>query len=201
MTRFLSTTALVAAMATAATAASADAEMYVLDPSHSQIVFSWDHLGLSTTWGMFSGFGGEIMFDAEEAANSSVRVSMPTSSIFTGWEARDANLLGDGFFDVSEGDMISFESTGIEVTGDDTGLITGNLTIAGATVEIVLDAVLNGAGPSMMPDMNGALVAGFDATTTLSRTDFGLGALTPFIGDEVEVWISIEAIREADFSG
>jgi polyisoprenoid-binding protein YceI len=199
MKRLLSSAAVLAALS--ATPALADAELYMLDASHSQIVFSWNHLGLSTTYGMFSGFEGEIMFDADAPENSSVSVAMPTTSMFTGWEARTAHMLGDDFFSAAEGDMISFASTGIEVTGDDTALITGDLTIGGETVEVVLDAVLNSAGPSPLPQMNGALVAGFDATTTLSRTEFGLGAFTPFVGDEVTVQISIESIRAEDMEG
>ncbi|MBF9049923.1 hypothetical protein GTA62_12865 [Roseobacter sp. HKCCD9010] len=199
MKRLLSSAAVLAALS--ATPALADAELYMLDASHSQIVFSWNHLGLSTTYGMFSGFEGEIMFDADAPENSSVSVAMPTTSMFTGWEARTAHMLSDDFFAAAEGDMISFASTGIEVTGDDTALITGDLTIGGETVEVVLDAVLNSAGPSPLPQMNGALVAGFDATTTLSRTEFGLGAFTPFVGDEVTVQISIESIRAEDMEG
>ena len=199
MKRLLSSAAVLAALS--ATPALADAELYMLDASHSQIVFSWNHLGLSTTYGMFSGFEGEIMFDADAPENSSVSVAMPTTSMFTGWEARTAHMLSDDFFAAAEGDMISFASTGIEVTGDDTALITGDLTIGGETIEVVLDAVLNSAGPSPLPQMNGALVAGFDATTTLSRTEFGLGAFTPFVGDEVTVQISIESIRAEDMEG
>ena len=196
MKRLLSSAAILAALT--ATPALADAELYRLDASHSQVIFSWNHLGLSTTYGMFSGFEGEIMFDADDPANSSVSVAMPTTSMFTGWEQRDAHLLSDDFFAAAEGDMISFTSTGINVTGEDTAEITGDLTIGGETVEVVLDAVLNAAGPSPLPQMEGALVAGFDATTTLSRTDFGLGAFTPFVGDEVSIAISVEAIRAAD---
>ena len=70
--------------AVAATAAVAAPEKYVLDSSHSQIVFSYNHLGFSTGYGMFSGFEGEIMFDQEDPANSSVSVAMPVTSMLTG---------------------------------------------------------------------------------------------------------------------
>ena len=78
------------------------ADKYLLDASHSQVVFSYDHLGYSTTTGMFSGFEGEIMFDQENPANSSVTVSMPTKSMFTGWEKRDAHLMSDDFFGATD---------------------------------------------------------------------------------------------------
>ena len=72
-----------------ASAALAEAEAYTLDSSHSQVVFSYNHLGFSTTYGMFSGFKGEIVFDEDDPANSSVTVSMPLMSMFTGWEERE----------------------------------------------------------------------------------------------------------------
>ena len=182
---------LIAAAALLAAPAFAEPERYTLDSSHSQIVFSYDHLGYSTTFGMFSGFEGEIMFDQEDPANSSVSVSMPVSSMFTGWEQRDAHFQSPDFFNVSESnDLVTFQSTGIEVTGEDTALITGDLTMNGTTQEVVLDAKLNQVGDHPMQNQPWA---GFDATTTLLRSDFGVGAFAPFVSDEVEVMISVEA--------
>ncbi len=180
-----------AVLALNANPALAAPETYVLDPSHSQIVFSYQHLGFSTTHGMFSGFGGEISFDAENPAASSVSVSMPVRSMMTGWEARFEHFMSDDFFGAGEGDMISFTSTGIEVTGENTANITGDLTMHGTTKSVVLDAVLNKAGAHPMND--GQEWAGFSATTTLLRSDYGLDKFAPFVSDEVEVKISIEA--------
>ena len=175
--------------ATAATAGFA-AERYTLDSSHSQVLFSYDHLGFSTTFGMFSGFEGEIMFDQENPANSSVTVSMPTKSMFTGWEQRDGHFMSADFFGAEDDDLITFTSTSIEVTGENTALITGDLTMNDVTQSVVLDATLNQAGAN---PLNQKDWAGFDATTTLKRSDFNLGAFAPAVSDEVEVRISIEA--------
>lgn len=187
----LASTALAAAalMAFAAPALAAP-EKYTLDASHSQVVFSYDHLGFSTTYGMFSGFEGEIMFDQDDPAASSVTVSMPVMSMFTGWEARDAHFMGGDFFGAVEGDMVTFTSTSIEVTGADTALITGDLSMNNVTQSVVLDAKLNKADTHPMAQTPWA---GFDATTTLKRSDFNVGAFAPFVSDEVEVMISIEA--------
>ena len=184
---------LAAAMASGASAAIAAPEKYDLDASHSQVVFSYNHLGFSTTTGMFSGFGGEIMFDAEDPANSSVSVSMPVMSMFTGWEARDAHFMADDFFGATEGDVVTFTSTAIEVTGENTALITGDLTMNGQTRSVVLETVLNQAAPYPFGPKQGVPTLGFDATTTLLRSDFGLGAFAPAVSDEVEVFLSIEA--------
>ncbi len=174
----------------AATSTVAAPQAYDLDASHSQIVFSYSHLGFSTTYGMFSGFEGQIMFDQEDPANSSVSVSMPTKSMLTGWEGRFNHFMSSDFFGASDEDMVTFTSTAIEVTGDNTAMITGNLTLNNMTKSVVLDATLNQSGDNPMA---GKAWAGFDATATLLRSDFGLGAFAPAASDEVEVMISIEA--------
>ena len=187
----MKTLTLAAALVLGATSAFA-AEKYVLDASHSQVVFNYNHLGFSTTYGVFSGFEGEIMYDAEAPAESSVSVSMPVMSMFTGWEQRSAHFMSDDFFGAEEGDMVTFTSTGIEVTGDDTALITGDLTMNDVTKSVVLDAKLNKTGDHPMA---GKPWLGFDATTTLTRSDFNLGAFAPAVSDEVNVMISIEAMK------
>ena len=190
----MKSTLFAAALAFGATAAFAAPEKYTLDPSHSQVVFTYNHLGYSTTYGMFSGFEGQIMFDQEDPANSSVSVSMPLMSMFTGWEKREAHFMAEDFFDASEGDMVTFVSTGIEVTGENTAKITGDLAMNGITQSVVLDARLNQAMAHPMKD--GQPWAGFDATTTLKRSDFGVDKFAPFVSDEVEVMISIEAGKD-----
>lgn len=178
-----------AALSTPAFAAS---ESYVLDPSHSQIVFSYDHLGYSTNFGMFSGFEGEINFDQEDPAASSVSVSFPVRSMLTGWEARFEHFMSEDFFGAGDDELVTFTSTSIEVTGDDTALITGDLTLNGVTKAVVLDASLNQVGDHPMANKPWA---GFDATTTVLRSDFEVGAFAPFVGDEVEIMISVEAMK------
>lgn len=180
------------ALALTAAPAFAAPEKYVLDASHSQILFSYNHLGYSTTWGMFSGFEGEIMFDQENPANSTVSVSMPVMSMLTGWEERFAHFMSPDFFGATEDEMVTFTSTGIEVTGDNTALITGDLTLNGVTKSVVLDAKLNQVGEHPMANKPWA---GFDATTTLLRSDYNVGAFAPFVGDEVTIQISIEAMK------
>ena len=90
-----SSLALVAALA--ASPAFAAAEKYTFDPSHSQIVFTYNHLGFSTGTGMFSGFDGEIAFDAENPAASTVAVTFPVKTMLTGWQARFDHFMTPGF--------------------------------------------------------------------------------------------------------
>lgn len=188
---------LAAALATAATTTMAAPETYNVDPSHSQVAFSYSHAGFSTTFGMFSGFEGEVMFDQEDPAASSVKVSISADKMMTGWDARDDHFLKTGdFFKTAEHPLVTFTSTSIKVTGEDTALISGDLNLNGVTKEVVLDAKLNAIIDAYpFPPNEGKKAAGFSATTTLLRTDFDLGMFAPFVGDEVELRISIEAIQ------
>ncbi len=190
MKNLIATTALATTMF--ATSAMATSTSYTLDASHSQIVFSYDHLGYSTTYGMFSGFEGEIEFNQEDPAASSVNVSFPVRTMLTGWEARFDHFMSGDFFDAAEDEMVTFTSTNIEVTCDDTALITGDLTLNGITQPVVLDTTLNQVGMHPMAEMPWA---GFDATATILRSDFEVGAFAPFVSDEVEIVISIEAMQ------
>ncbi len=192
----MKTYAIALAAVLASPAALAEAVKYDLDPSHSQILFGYDHLGYSTTWGMFSGFEGTIEFDREAPENSSVEVSFPVRSMFTGWEARFNHFMANDFFGADEDELVTFTSTAIEVTGETTALITGDLTLNGVTQSVVLDAVLNATGTHPQAQKEWA---GFDATTTLLRSDYNVGAFAPFVSDEVQVQISIEAgVSEED---
>ena len=186
----LSTLSLLGALA--AVPAFAASDTYVLDPSHSQIVFDYNHLGYSTTTGMFSGFEGKIQFDQAEPAKSSVEVSFPVKTMLTGWQERFDHLMTKDFFDAADDEMVSFKSTGIEVTGEKTAKITGDLTLNGVTKSVVLDAVLNQAGEHPMAKKPWA---GFSATTQVKRSDYNLGQFAPFVSDEVNVNISVEATK------
>jgi len=176
----------------AAAPAMAAPEAWVLDPSHSQIVFSYDHLGYSTTWGMFSGFEGQISFDQADPAASSVTVSFPVRSMLTGWEGRFQHFMSADFFDAADDELVSFTSTAIEVTGETTAKITGDLSLNGVTKPVVLDAVMNQIGDHPMEQKPWA---GFSATTTVLRSEFNVGAFAPFVSDEVQIQLSIEATR------
>lgn len=189
----LKISALTAGFALAATAAMAEPQTYQFDTSHSQIMFSYDHLGFSTTMGMFGDITGTIVFDAEDPAASSVEATFPVASLMTGYADRDAHFLsGDFFGSEAAAPEVTFTSTSIEVTGDDTALITGDLTLNGVTQTVVLDTVLNGQGDH--PMMNRPWI-GFDATATVLRSDFNLGMFAPAVSDEVEIRISVEAMQ------
>ena len=167
-------------------------EAYVLDPSHSQILFSYNHLGFSTSYGLFSGFDGKISFDADAPAASSVEVSFPVKTMLTGWQARFDHFMSPDFFGANADSNVTFTSTAIEVTGDKTARITGDLTLNGVTKSVVLDAVLNQSGEHPMAKKPWA---GFSATTEIKRSEYNLGLYAPYVSDEVKIAISIEATK------
>ena len=189
MTRFAPLAIVGALLAAPAFAAP---EAYKLDASHSQIVFSYNHLGFSTTTSMFSGFEGTISFDAEAPAASSVEVAFPVKTMLTGWQGRFDHFMTKDFFDAADDEMVTFKSTAIEVTGEKTAKITGDLTLNGVTKSVVLDAVLNQAGEHPMEKK---AWLGVRATTGLMRADYGLGMFAPYVSEEVPVSISIEAMK------
>ncbi|MGR3490490.1 MAG: YceI family protein [Shimia sp.] len=187
MFRTLTAAALAASLSSAALAGGHLQEMS-LDPNHSAIQFTWTHGGFSTTFGMFLDVEGTIQYDAEAPENSTVMVEFPLGSMLVDEDLK-GHLASDDFFGGFDGKMVTFTSTSIEVTGENTANITGDLSANGETNEVVLAAVFNGSGAGPM----GGEIFGFDATTTIMRSDYGVGAFTPFVSDELEVEISIEA--------
>ena len=179
--------------ATAFIAGSAYAEpvKYTLDPSHSQVVFTWNHLGFSDTTGMFGGFEGEIMFDEENPEASSVSVEIPAASLLTGWDARAEHMKSGDFFSAESNPVITFKSTEIETTGDKTANITGDLTLNGITKPVTLETTLNNSGDY---PMGGGKALGFNATTTIKRSEFDMGKFAPNVSDDVKLRISVEAM-------
>lgn len=191
----MKTTMLAAALATlVAPAAFAATETYDLDPSHTQVIFSYDHLGFSRGYGMFSGMEGTIEFDAEDPAASSVEVSFPLETMITGWQARFDHFMSPDFFDDADGqEEVTFKSTGIEVTGENTALITGDLTLNGITKPVTLDTTLRQVVESH--PMEGKPWMGLVATGTILRSDFGVDAFAPYVSDEVQLELSVEAFK------
>ena len=189
MKHFVLAAALPASLAAAAHAAP---EAYVLDPSHSQILFSYDHMGFSTTYGLFGGIEGRISFDAAAPAGSSVSVSFPIENLLTGWQERDAHFLSPELFNATANKDVTFKSTAIEVTGEKTGKITGELTINGVTKPVVLEAAMTQMGEHPMAKKPWV---GFNATTTVKRSDFGLTEVLGLVSDEIVIDITTEAVE------
>lgn len=185
--RLAATSALIGSTLLASSALAA--ETYVVDPSHARVSFTVGHLGFSDVLGMFDTVDGTLTLDEENPANSSVSITIDASSIDTGWDPRDEHIRTPDFLNVAEHPEITFESTAVEVTGDESATVTGDLTILGQTQAVTLDVTLNqlSANP-----MSGTPTVGFDAMTTIDRTAFGNETFAPNIAAELPVSISVE---------
>ncbi len=177
----------------------AAADSFAFDTAHTEILFSYDHLGNSRAYGNFRDFSGEVVLDREDPSQSRIDVTIMAASVDTGIAAFDTHLKSTDFFAVETFPEIRFVSTAVEPTGDTTARVAGELTIKEHTREVVLDVMLNYLGEhqlgAFVPDYAGMEVAGFSATTTLLRSDFGLDMLVPMVGDEVTLVIETELLR------
>lgn len=160
---------------------------YAADTSHTRVLFSLSHMGFSTWYGDFTGVTGSLTLDPKAPAASKLEVSIPVASVSTTNKKVDDELRSPAWFDAATYPTITFRSTAVEPTGPATAKVTGDLTFHGVTKPVTLDVKLHGAGVNMMSK---AVTVGFDAVGTLKRSDFGVKAYVPAIGDEVRLMIS-----------
>jgi polyisoprenoid-binding protein YceI len=165
------------------------AETYKLDPMHTQVVWSINHFGFSNPSGKFASIDGTLTLDEAKPEDSKVTATITIANLFTGLDKLNEHLLSDKFFDAKQFPTATFTSTKVETTGKDTAKVTGDLTVHGVTKPVVLDVTLNKIGENMMKKKT----AGFSATTTIKRSDFGMTTYLPMLGDEVKLSIESEA--------
>ena len=181
-----------AAAASAADHKGKEIESYKIDTAHSSIKFSIRHFVAKTT-GNFAEFSGMMKIDRHDLTNSSVEATVKIPSVDTDSDKRDAHLQEDDYFDAGKHPAMTFKSTKwAKAEGENKFKVTGDLTIRGITKEVVLDAELLGFGEGM----RGAYLSGWEATTTLDRTEWGINGGRPAVGSDVDVMINIEAIRQ-----
>lgn len=182
-----------AILATTALAAPALAEpqTYEFDPSHTLVSFTVDHMGFSAFPASFRTMSGSATIDPDNLAASTVTATIDATSIDTRVEKLDTELK-DEAFKTGEFPEIVFKSTAVEVTGAETARITGDLTLAGQTKPVTLDAKLYGRGKHPFKP---AEMLGFQATGSFDRTAFGVTNWSPVVGDTVTVTVSAELQR------
>ena len=152
-----------------------------IDPVHSDVQFVVRHMMVSKVRGGFDKVSGEIV-TGDSIEDSTVRATIDATSITTGNEQRDGHIRSADFFAVDTHPEWTFTSTGLVAKGDD-HVLTGDLTIKGVTKPVELDLEVNGFGP----DAWGGTRAGFTATTTINRSDFGVDIAMPMEGGGVVV--------------
>lgn len=183
--------ALVAALAAASTAAFAAPVTYKIDPNHTSVVASWSHFGFSNPIANFGGAEGTITYDPANVGTSKVEVTLPLSGLDSHVQKFDEHLRSADFFDAEKYPNITFKSTKVEAAGDKKLRVFGDLTIKGVTRQVVLDTTINKIGEQPMAKR---AAAGFDATTTIKRSDFGVDKYAPNVSDNVTLRITTEAV-------
>jgi len=185
-----------AAAAPEATAIQVASGTYTLDPTHTDVLVQWTHMGFSNPSAHFGIADGTLVYDAADVGKSSVQVTLPLSALDTFVPKLDEHLRGADFFDAAKFPTATFKSTKVEAAGTNKLSVTGDLTIKDVTRPVTLDVTINGAGEHPMLKQQSV---GFDATTTLKRSDFGVSNFVPAVSDEIKVRITTEAsIPKAD---
>lgn len=177
--------------ALAQTSLNVPAAPYTIDPKHTQILFSIRHMGLSTFFGRFGHVTGSLNFDPAAPDKSTLSAQIDMTNIQTHVDALDKEL-ASSLFHADKFPTAMFVATRSVKTGANTGTVEGNLTIAGVTKPVTLNVTFNGGRNSPFPLQPYRI--GFDATTMVKRSDFGLthAMWSGMVSDEVALWIECE---------
>jgi polyisoprenoid-binding protein YceI len=172
----------------------AQTSTWVPDKMHSEVDFSILHMSLSNVRGRFGNIGGQIVQNDSDITKSTVNITIDVSTVDTGVAPRDADLKSDHFFDVAKYATATFASTSVAKRGN--GLtVNGNLTLHGVTKPVTLQ-VEGPTGP--VTGMDHKPHEGFSATTTISRTAFGIASSYPssVVGDDVKLDIDLDIVKQ-----
>src|SRR3569623_2109085 len=170
-------------------------ESYTIDPLHTFPNFTIDHLGFSTMHGRFGKTTGKLTVDREKGTGSE-NVKLDASSVNTGFDKRDDHLRTPDFLNVIEFPEITYKSSNVTIKPDKTGVVDGNLTMAGVTKPVRLDVKRMNCAITPMDRKKEKFVCGIEATTKIKRSDFGVKFALPAVGDEMNIALEVEAIRD-----
>ncbi|PJK11803.1 polyisoprenoid-binding protein [Lysobacteraceae bacterium NML95-0200] len=179
-----------ALLAVASGNAFAEKTEYNIDPTHTMIIASWNHMGFSNPMANFADASGKLVYDSANPAASTVRVEIPMQSLQSFVPALDTELKGKDYFDVAQFPKAVFTSTQVKALGENRLQVQGNLQLRGVTRPVTLNVVLNGQGEHPMKKVP---AIGFDAVGSFKRSDFGIDKFVPVVGDEIQLRITVEA--------
>ncbi len=172
--------------------AAAKTEDFALDPVHTRIAFQVSHAGLSNPIGTFSGTTGTLSFDEADWTTAQLKVIVPIATLDLGDANWQKKILDPTFFNSAKFPEARFVSSKVERTGERGAQVTGELTMHGVTRPVTLAVTLNALKRHPLTFKR---TAGFSATATLSRKDFGMDAWSSLVGDEVRLIMEVEAVR------
>lgn len=195
----LTAAALALAIAVAPAHAQVPAATYKLDPTHASVTWKVKHMGLSNYTARFTKIDATLNYDPANKSQSKISVTIDPKSLKTDFPFPDKTdfdtelSMGQDWFNAGEYKAITFTSTSVEMTGDKTAKVTGDLTLLGVTKPVVLDVVLNA---EIEHPMTKKPAVGFSATGTFKRSDFGMMKYVPMVGDDVQLLIETEFSAE-----
>ena len=164
-----------------------------LDDAHTRVGFSVNHLGFSTTMGHFNDVKGMVNYNIKAPNKANMNFTIVTDSIDTNWDARDAHLKKDEFFNVAKYPTMTFKSTNITFKNPQQATVTGDFTLLGQTKPLTLDVTLNKIANSPMTKEP---VIGFRATGVIDRAAYGMTAFASGITTEVPIQIDGELVEK-----
>jgi len=164
------------------------ADSYKLDSVHSDVVFTIHHL-VSNPFGMFHGPSGTVSVDGDVPA---LDISVPVDKLDMGNAKWESDIKAASWFDVKQFPNITFKTTSVKKTGDDTYEATGDLTLHGVTKSVTVTLTKTGEGKGMQ----GETRIGYNCTFKVKRSDYGMTTYVGPIGDEVTLMVNIEAIKQ-----
>jgi len=166
---------------------------WVLDPTHSEIGFKIKHLMISNVSGSFTKFDVQAQTAGEDFSTATVTATIDVSSVYTNNSQRDEHLQKDDFFDTEKHPSISFTSTGVEKTGDDSFVLQGELTIKEVTKPVKLDVEFS----DIVKDPWGNERAGFSISGKINRKQWGIGAeaIGPMLGEDLKLSGEIQLVK------
>ena len=173
--------------------ASATSAAYRLDPVHTRVMFAVEHAGFSHALGTVSGSTGQLQFDPDDWSTARLEVSVPLQRLDLGDEKWNQAVRASNLLDTERFPTATFVSTRIEPIDPEHASVYGNLTLHGISKEVKLDVTLNALKRHPLPPFR--RTAGFSATATLSRAEFGIDAWKSVIGDRVELRLEVETTR------
>ena len=185
---------LVLAAATLLAAAPLYAATYTFEPQHTQGVVRWNHLGFANPTAQFNNVQGTLEFDQADPTRSSVRVTIPLTSMSTGVPELNEDFQSSDFFDFAKFPAATFRSSKVEKGARPGTLkVLGDLSLHGITKPVALEVTINKIGTN---PRNQVPTVGFEAMATLNRSDFGLGLYVPQVSDQVQIHITAEAAEK-----
>ncbi|MBB6368016.1 polyisoprenoid-binding protein YceI [Xanthomonas sacchari] len=167
---------------------------YALDPVHTRVLFAIEHAGFSKALGTVSGSTGTLVFDPDDWRSARLQARVPLQRLDLGDEKWNRAALAHNLLDGEHYPEAQFVSTRVEPIDAQHAKVIGQLTLHGVTREVTLDVTLNAVKRHPLPPFR--RTAGFSATATLQRADFGISAWPSVIGGTVELRIEAEATRE-----